>query len=209
MDVTIFPLFVFFGFWWWLLVCLASVFIFWALEENTFGGATFAFLATLTLMTVFGGSEIVNFVLTGWNFLGVLLIYLALGVVWGFIKWYLFVTSQLDKYNEMKANWLETKGVEDTNVVPDDLKDQWKAYLYNYSDFVIRTKSGDKVVNVEPRASKHTGRITAWMMYWPWSLIWTFFADIVKRVFLRIQKWCSKLMDSVSRFVFKKVQDDF
>lgn len=209
MDLTLFPLFVLFSFWWWILFVFASFLLFMALENDSFGGATAVFLGTFVLMTVFGGSDFVNFILTGWNFVLVLLAYLVLGVIWGFIKWLLFVTKRLDEYKDLKMEWLEEQGVAETTV-PDHLKEEWLSYVKkNFQQSKYRYRDDFKISDIQPKASQYKLQIINWMAYWPWSLVWTLCSDVIKRVFIKIQRWCTNLMDGISNWVFKNIHKDF
>lgn len=209
------PIFVFMGVWWWILFLIASCLIFWALEKENIFGSTIVFFGTLAAMTFLGGSEMVNFITTGYNWAWIIGGYLACGVVWGFIKWWVFVTDRLDKYEDVKLEWLANKGVEG-KTVPPALREQWMAYLADNTDFAHwhprYAPAEDErtvILTVKPSAARHKWRITNWMAYWPWSLIWTFFADIVKRVFSRLQRYCARMMDAISAWVFKNTDEDF
>lgn len=207
MDLTLIPFFVLFSFWWWALFIAASSLLFWALEYENIGAATFVFLVTLFLMTAFGGSEILNFLLTGWNFVLVIASYLLMGVLWGFVKWWLFVTQKLTNYEDVKIQWLEERDIKG-KTVPDNFKTQWENYLLKTSQFT-GYKNGKQVLKIQPVASEYKLKIVNWMAYWPWSLIWTLFSDVIKRIFIRIQRWCSQLMNGISNWVFRNIHKDF
>jgi len=59
------------------------------------------------------------------------------------------------------------------------------------------------------RANKNKLRITTWMAYWPWSLLWTFLAEGVKKFFMKLQKWCGAAMDRISDRIFGDTDSDF
>lgn len=129
-----------------------------------------------------------------------LLGYYALGVVWGFIKWTLFVHKMVGVYNEFKANFLkENKATELTPELAAKLKDKIDGG-YGYSS------SGIKVAI--PTASENKGRIIRWMTYWPFSIIGTLLNDVVRRLWHHIYQVLSTTYDRVAIRLWRNVTAD-
>lgn len=50
----------------------------------------------------------------------------------------------------------------------------------------------------KPNPRKNKGRIMMWMMYWPWSFIWTIINDPIKRMFKACFEYVSSLLAKIS-----------
>jgi cobalamin biosynthesis protein CobD/CbiB len=66
-HIVLLPIFVVMGFWWWLLIIAASCFVIWSLEYDNLFSATATLLGTIVLMTVFGSSQLLEYMLSGWG----------------------------------------------------------------------------------------------------------------------------------------------
>ena len=204
---------------WWLLLFAGSCFLIRLIESEEFAGA-FAVVCGWALLVTFFGSGVEQLKWVSVNpghFISIIGAYIAVGAVWGIIKWYLYVCKKLDEYESLKYEWLKDKGV-DSKTIPDSLKIAWLDYLVKNSKYVTKKKVYDEttktwtekpIVQVQPRAWLNKSRITSWMAYWPWSMFWTLLADVLRQVFEKIQKLLGNLMDSISNMVFKHVDSDF
>ena len=89
--------------------------------------------------------------------------YVALGVIWSYIKWVLFL--------------LEFKRYRDNN---------WKAYLSSEANKPYKNLYEFKGtrINSIPQASEYKSNIISWMCYWPISVIGTVVNDPIKKAFI-------------------------
>ena len=212
-HIVLLPIFVVMGFWWWLLIIAASCFVIWSLEYDNLFSATATLLGTIVLMTVFGSSQLLEYILSGWGTLVVIAGYLACGVVWSFIKWYLYLIDRRADYIREKASWLKNEGIEGTDI-PEDQKDAWLKYLVTNTEFAVYAYNNNGptkniVVTLVPLATENKTKIVTWMTYWPWSLVWTMLADIVKRVFEHIYNMLLGWLQAISNWVFSGINNDF
>jgi len=212
-HIVLLPIFVVMGFWWWLLIIAASCFVIWSLEYDNLFSATATLLGTIVLMTVFGSSQLLEYILSGWGTLVVIAGYLACGVVWSFIKWYLYLIDRRADYIREKASWLKNEGIEGTDI-PEDQKDAWLKYLVTNTEFAVYAYNNNGptkniVVTLVPLATENKTKIVTWMTYWPWSLVWTMLADIVKRVFEHIYNMLLGWLQAISNWVFSAINNDF
>jgi len=212
-HIVLLPIFVVMGFWWWLLIIAASCFVIWSLEYDNLFSATATLLGTIVLMTVFGSSQLLEYMLSGWGTLVVIAGYLACGVVWSFIKWYLYLIDRRADYIREKASWLKNEGIEGTDI-PEDQKDAWLKYLVTNTEFAVYAYNNNGptkniVVTLVPLATENKTKIVTWMTYWPWSLVWTMLADIVKRVFEHIYNMLLGWLQAISNWVFSAINNDF
>ena len=206
--------------WFWILSIGAICTIIWALEEDSGVWATTIVVVFGLLVTFFGpGVEWIKWVAANpWTILWGVLAYITIGSVWGVIKWYFYVSDEREAYEDRKRSWLESKGHPGVTKVPPELKEEWTTYVcdntrwgkWDYSATVRGSKDKNKpIVDVKPIAWRNKARITRWMAYWPFSMIWSLLDDIIRKVFRHIQKWLGNLMDRITEHVFRGVDDDF
>lgn len=125
------------------------------------------------------------------------LIYFVMGACWGSLKWVSFVYEELDKFKAYKRGWLRDHGIEHGLVVPDNLIGAWK----DNSQYRFKT-------NIVPQISEHKGDFTAWMTYWPFSLVWTLINDPIRRIFKAIYRRMASTMQKVSDRIFHDVTQE-
>jgi len=93
-------------------------------------------------------------------------IYIAIGVCWGFAKWYFYLKNELDKINK---NLTLFKG--------------------RYADAIARISSPFKGTftdwlqenNYISIASQNKYKLSIWMCWWPFSMFWSLFDDVLRR----------------------------
>lgn len=112
-----------------------------------------------------------------WHAIGIgALVYVLVGTVWSIFRWFRFV-----------------KGVADT-------------YRENYADTVdgtINHLSPGKLADLkrEIDVANNKSRITAWISFWPWSLVWNITGDFFKMVY--------EALSGVYENITKKALDGF
>lgn len=128
-------IFVFGGFWFWLLVLFESIYLISQIDDDDGGvNATVSFVVTLLLLNFFGDIPIIRWI---WQnptlLLGGLAGYLLLGVIWATAKWWFYITNRLHMYKEKKAIFLKTYKVAG-EAVPAELQMEWLYWLKNVSN---------------------------------------------------------------------------
>jgi len=214
--------------WFWLLAIVAGCMIIWALESESGAWATTVLFIFGLLVVFFGpGVEWMKWVASNpWTILWCILGYIALGGVWGVIKWYFYSSSKTDEFEDYKIAWLRSKGIKDKRKVPKHLENEWTTYVcdqgrwghWEYTDDDEFSPGGGRTppkkrkrqpVLDAPRAWNNKARITRWMAYWPFSVIWTMLDDVIKKIFRTIQRWLGDLMDKITDIVWRDVSSDF
>lgn len=213
-----FELFVLGGLMWWIMVVAASILIIWALEEENGSWATTAFIGAILLWQFCGDLRLQDSIDSWWNALGLFLGYIGVGVTWSFIKWHFFVGKKKEEYEDMKIDWLKDHGVYDTKEVPESLKAQFRSFLCQMTGWYERRWVRDeetgkseevKIPVVKPRAQNNKARIARWMAYWPWSMLWSLLDDVWHKIFRWAQRAVADVMNAISDWRFKGVEDDF
>ncbi len=179
-------------------------------EVEHWGWATFTLLATFVGSLVchhyFGTPSIIDFVREHGVFTMVyLLVYLGVGVGWSFVKWFSHLHQFRDAYRELKLDFLKFRGLDVTlAAVPEDHLPAFKDWLGN-KRYSMNANFREEILNLtRPRASKNKARITAWMAFWPCSLIGTLLNDPVRRAFNFLFNNFKALYQKMSDWVFRK-----
>jgi hypothetical protein len=128
--------------------------------------------------------------------------YVAVGVVWSFIKWFSFLMKYRDKFRELKLKFLTQKQIphSDKVPVPAELEADFSRFLgsqYSTGDYAS-LRDGKKPIATESKA-----RITAWMAFWPCSVLSTLLNDPIRRLFKFLFNIFKGLFQKLSDFVFK------
>ena len=103
--------------------------------------------------------------------------YIAMGVLWSFPKWFLFLRNERDKTRE----WLKEEKRRNTT---------------------YRRTSTDLVINI-PQASHNKGKIVAWIAFWPFSFIGTVLNDPIRKMFNFIFDQFKGLYQKMANAIFK------
>ena len=117
---------------WWALLGLSAVVIIWALETEQHPGklATACLAVTFVALFLLGDGTSYAAWMQG-NALSVLVYvvgYILAGGVWGIIKWWRHSVARLNKYEDVKKDWLHEGGVKG-NKVPKELVEDFHEFL--------------------------------------------------------------------------------
>jgi len=186
---------VFGTFWFWVVIVTAFIVIT-ALEEHEQG--IFALIALMVTLVTLNLSMPVFRTLIFNPKRTILLIaaYFVVGAVWGFVKWFLYVTRELERYNEAKATILYKHKA---SALTQDTARELKEYISDY---------GMNQIELNPQVREHKSDIMRWMIYWPFSGLWTLVNDPVRRAFRFIYTKMQATMQAVSDRMFKNAADD-
>lgn len=168
----------------WIIVGVVTLILAAQVNDEKTGYATLTLLGTIAAIVAFTNAPVVDavkahpiYVLYG------ILGYLAIAGVWAFIKWRVFFLPKLfDRYDELRTKFLRTAGPNQTALseMPADPAVRDK---FNKVDDVRYLNIG-----YNRMVSHNKGRITTWMIFWPFSLIGTFIGDFLHRVFQTLYK---------------------
>lgn len=121
--------------------------------------------------------------------------YVVVGVVWSFVKWFSFLIKYRDKFRELKQSFLNKNNIVGS-IVPDGQKQAFDNYMQNMWQKPDYTglKHG-----LKPVAAENKAKITAWMAFWPCSMISTLMNDPVRRLF--------KFLFNTFKVLYQKMAD--
>lgn len=197
-----------------LLVVLIVLGIFFVIETvlmevEHWGWATFTLLATFVGSLVchhfWGTFSIVDWVVANGVFTLVYVgAYLAVGVGWSFVKWFSYLMGFRDAFREQKEAFCLKRGLDPKAPITDEavLKDL-DSHLSSNVDWGQRHRH-QLLSRERPRAVKSKARITAWMAFWPFSMVGTVLNDPVRRLFNFLYSQFKALYQKMADFVFRK-----
>lgn len=180
-------------FWFWALCVIAWFAIGFLQHEEEGFWATVVVIATLLILQFLGDVKVFNFV---WHHpiytVLFVLAYVFAGTVWSFAKWTLHNLKEKERRDDYGGFQLPKRG--------DDWTDErYEAEIKNALD------------RIKPKPREHKAEIVRWMMFWPWSIIWTLLDDIVYRAFRYIFELFQHVYEHITDWVYrdeiKKVEE--
>jgi hypothetical protein len=189
------------AFWFWVTFACLMVLMIAAVEYDKPGLATLSIIVFFVLLGWLGNINILNAIRERPLLsLGCLAGYFAAGTMWSICKWWFYVRKLRDKFDEYKRDFLARNNRADAKTIPDDLRILWLNEVdYNYSLAPSKSK---------PIVAHNKSRIMTWMVYWPWSLVWTMVNDPIKRLFKEIYRVIQGFMQKISDRAFADVEHE-
>lgn len=130
-------------------------------------------------------------------------VYVCVGVVWSFAKWFSFLMGFRDSFRSLKEGFLKSRDMDPNGQVPDNLRSAFKDYIRQNAGWNNQYKH--QLWEMErPRASKNKARITAWSAFWPFSFVGTLLNDPVRRLFNFLFNQFKALYQKMADHVFRK-----
>lgn len=170
-------------------------------EVEKFTFATLLLLITAGVAHWLGLVNWLDFVhMHGFWLLAYVGIYVAAGVAWSFGKWFSFLMRMRDRYRQYVTEYLEEQKLPaDTAIEGDVLAGVQKYIQHQYnSEFGRNNALWEK-----PKAKNNKGRLTAWMCWWPLSLIGTILNDPIRRLFNALFGWFKGLYQQMADRVYR------
>jgi len=199
-------------FWFWALVAVELVLLFVFIFNENGVGATISLVIAACLLQFCGNVNILGFVFDNPGKLMMIVgAYLLLGVVWGTIKWWIYCGDQKEAFQELKASFLEEKGVEGKQVPP-ELKREWKRLLEQnrrhcgQRGWTLKPTEDESIVIEAPRVWRNKAFVLRSMSWWPISLLCSLLADFVVRVFKAIYNKIAGFLQHIADNMFKGLE---
>lgn len=176
---------------WGLLIALLVACEFSTVNENhwSFGWLVIFF----TLLSYF--SPFNAFVWMWHNPGGVLIysaIYISIGVCWGFVKWAFHLKNEKDRIESLlttlKANYAAKQ------------KDAGPEYKGSFTDYLEER-------GYISRATNKKTLISVWMLWWPFSVLWTSFHDVLRRFYDWAIEHYMFIFDKINHQIFGSLND--
>lgn len=172
---------VFFALWavgWWIVMIAGAITLLTLTEFESYAWTGIVFFGLLAFL------QLSSFNILGWitanpvSFVVLIAGYAAVGVVYSMLKWrFSFLRRERERYDELESKFKEVADSDDRvkvgtyrNEEDNDTIDK-AAWL---------SRAGWCWETVKVRYNK--ARITAWIGYWPWSLLWTLIDDPIRKM---------------------------
>lgn len=169
-----------------LLLLYAGVMI-WGTEgdDGTIFGVflTIGLLAILTLFSDF--NPILWMWQNPWTFMTYFVIYFIVAVVYSVVKWLLVLWDKRDEYAHVRDN---------LKMRYDGLSESFRKAT-SYKEFAATE-------GYPPSAMHHKSELIRWLLFWPFSLVYTFFGQFVRRICTAIYEVLSNAYQLMSNKVF-------
>jgi hypothetical protein len=192
--------------WWYVLSGAWLIWMIWAVDHERIFGSAFALVLYLVFLQFISrvGMEQVFIKYHPGAVLVTILLYVVLGVVWSFFKWWLHVNEVVDGLKEERMRFLQrmkTKSgphnadlegldISEDTPVPDSLKEGWQKEV-NYS---------------LPKVSESKGRIAMWITYWPISALWSLIDDLIHKLAKRIVEYFRTWYEAIAKRALKRIE---
>lgn len=154
-------------------------------------GASESFLGTLVaflLLVVYdwaNGFHLVDWVWSNPNlFLLGVAGYVALGALWSLLKWRMWLGDEASSIQRRWNDYKKLRGRLENEVLNPEFK----------NDFMK-----DRMYGGRWSAAANKSRIVYWMSLWPGSVFWTFFHDILLKVWMKVYDLLSNVYDRIAR----------
>lgn len=183
-----------------LLMAAECVFIFWCVSSRRLWPGLMSLLIVIGVLQFFGNVPTLVYIWNnpGWTLIGVG-IWIAASAPWAIIKWTLFVRDNSYRYEEILAKFMLDKPEwpKDPNQFTPEQKVEWAEFFhrnkYNTNDYEYER------VKFDPSYQEHKSDIMVWMVFWPWSLLWTILNDPLYKLFQNLYRaisaWLQRITD--------------
>ena len=197
---VLWPLFLAWSFPFWCLVGIEFCFLFWCVSYRRGTFALISLAAVLLGFQFFGDIPVFISMWTHWDTtLEIIAGWLILASPWAFTKWWLFVRDNSYRYEEILAEYLRINSElpKDVNTFTVEQKVAWQEYFnaHSYQDDAYEYTR----VEFYPTASAHKADIMTWMMFWPWSFLWTVLNDPIRKLFKNLYRMMVGWLDKITK----------
>lgn len=192
-----FELLVMGSFVWWLYL-IAFFGLITAFIENKSGiGAFVTLILGFSILDLVGNTPILHTIINEpYKILIFALAYVPVGVVWGLIKWRLFIGKKHAEYVKIKDEYCLKMNI--TGPFTDEQKVAFKKHLIDRHDY---NEDKDGNVIIRPLARLNKSLITMWMSFWPQSMFWTLTHDLILNIFETLKSTFNYIREKLTYYL--------
>lgn len=209
--------FVFGSLWFWMAFVALVVLICWLQEEDAPFIAGLGVVVFTFLLHISGLIDLKSWTIL--TFLANTLVFIAFGVMWSFAKWWFFILRRRDLLTSIRKSFVERLDMKPDRIpasiaepMPTEHKETFRNYLdaqgYWRTEHYSHCKQDVQTVSLIPSATEYKAKIVGWMVFWPWSAMWTLLNDPLRRIFNHIFKVLKSTYQKISEKVFGNISDD-
>ncbi len=185
------------GLWFWMLALLFVVLVTAFLDQEVYGFiVVFTILGALIFYFLGRGREIVDYYINNPTSILVHIgLYVVLGALYSVLKWFLFVKNKKNEYLKEKKEFVEGKLKEGR--CESTIKASWKESFGSFESFAKYLTP-----------SKNKGKITFWIIYWPFSLLSLILRDLTVEIATFVMNKLGSVYKAVSKGQFSDIEED-
>jgi hypothetical protein len=209
--------FVFGSLWFWVAFIALVVLICWLQEEDAAFLAGIGVVAFTLLLHASGLVDLKSWTIV--TFLMNLVGFVILGVMWSFAKWWFFILRRRDSLSSIRKSFVSRLDIKLDNIsasiedpMPAEHKETFRNYLneegYWKTEHRKYCSEDHQTATLIPAATDHKAKIVGWMVFWPWSALWTLLNDPLRRIFNHIFKVLKETYQKISEKVFGNISND-
>jgi len=179
-------------FWFWALIVSEIILLFIFTENENGFAATVSLAVFAAALQWLGGVDIIGFVINEpIKFLVICVCYFMAGTLWATVKWWIHVKDRIDDIKEYGEEWAKRNGHSYPPAAGTAQAEAWKEE---------RQRKG----LIKPLIRQHKADFMRWMTFWWISMIWSLFADFVKRICKEIYRKIAKFLQTMADNMWRK-----
>ena len=170
------------SFWFWAILVVESGWLIRCLYEESGAGIGGSLGGLSVILWLFGDFNVFYWIWDNPVFLlECFCAYLVIGAIWSIIRFKLLCTDARDLLEDTKQKFKDAHKI--TGAIPDNVREEWRNFAGH------RDWPGNRYLNcirsiedVIPKPRENKATIMYWMAYWPLSMLWFFFHDMIERI---------------------------
>jgi hypothetical protein len=180
----------------WVLLLIETIILCACVEYEAGVWSVISLVVAGFLVKTFGNFDVFSWVYNNpWMFAQYVGYYFVVGTFYCILKWWSWAKNEREKYDERKKAFLKHRKISDGKI-PENLKLDWERCSHTEMD------GEEKVANSK-------WKIYMWIVYWPWSGLWTLIHDPIKRILKFIYRQIKGLLKNIYDRQFADVKSDF
>jgi len=182
--------------WWAILTLLVVIGLFWAVDKCHPIFATFSFIGYLAILQWISHVPIfLNIAEHPSTVVGFIGAYIGLGIAWSFIRWWLHIRQICSGKKSLpngyslanhKRNWTRDWNLNENVLSDSERRRRERSRLppiaENSSNLMRESAWQAELLRIKPQATDNKGLITVWILYWPFSMLWSLVEDLMHEV---------------------------
>lgn len=197
----------------WVVVAIESLVLFATIKKEE-GWPAFISLGLFAgVLCLFGDFNVFRWVWDNWLLtLELAGAYVLAGIIWSLLKWKILCWKVKVIYQKTVTEFL--KGHESIpkykpTATTDRAFEDWKHALSmaKWPDYDTWGRSFHSLADIIPQAHKNKSRILFWMGYWPISIFWFIFNDVIDKLFQNLYNMLSNVYKGIAEGTFRGIED--
>lgn len=198
-------LFVIGSFWWYFVTVVYIFLAIWSTDNGSLGWSLFTLGAYLAFFSFLGKVNIFTYIF--FHPLPALMCvggYFLVGFGWSFLKWWLFVLDSAEAYKGEMKRFLKEHA---PDIPAGSDHRSFEEFISKKSGTMLKVEWANHIQFKDefkkPVVAKNKERISVWIVYWPFSMVWSFLKDFVRRFVEHLVLKCKKLYQTITNRAYR------